>query len=63
MAFSEMDKNGDGQLTIEELTVGLKDCPEIAIKGEDLENAIDIIDSNKNGLIDYTEFIAACLHS
>jgi len=63
MAFSKMDKNGDGQLTIEELTVGLIDCPEIAIKGEDLENALDIIDSNKNGLIDYTEFIAACLHS
>jgi len=63
MAFSKMDVNGDGQLTIEELTVGLKDCPEISIKAEDLENALDIIDSNKNGLIDYTEFIAACLHS
>jgi Ca2+-binding EF-hand superfamily protein len=63
MAFSKMDKNGDGQLTIEELSAGLEDCPEINIKAGDLENALEIIDSNKNGLIDYTEFIAACLHS
>lgn len=58
-----MDVNGDGQLTIEELTVGLEDCPEISIKTDDLQNALEVIDSNGNGLIDYTEFIAPCLHS
>ena len=26
-------------------------------------NAVQAIDSNQNGLIDYTEFIAACLQS
>lgn len=63
MAFSKMDKNGDGQLTIEELRNGLSEQKEISINPGDLESALEIIDSNKNGLIDYTEFIAACLHS
>ena len=55
--------NGDGQLTIEELIDGLKDCPEIKINLSDMKSAMEIIDSNQNGLIDYTEFIAACLQS
>jgi calcium-dependent protein kinase len=29
--FTKIDVNGDGQLTIEELITGLKDCPEIKI--------------------------------
>jgi calcium-dependent protein kinase len=29
----------------------------------DIDNAMNIMDSNKNGYIDYTEFIAACLQS
>jgi len=31
LAFSKMDKNGDGQLTYEELATGLEDIPEINI--------------------------------
>ena len=30
---------------------------------EDMEKAMNVIDSNQNGYIDYTEFIAACLQS
>ena len=30
---------------------------------EDMEKAMAVIDSNQNGYIDYTEFIAACLQS
>lgn len=63
LGFSKMDKNGDGQLTLDELREGLKEVPEIALKPEDLEKAISVMDSNQNGLIDYTEFIAACLQS
>ena len=28
-----------------------------------MEKAMNVIDSNQNGYIDYTEFIAACLQS
>ena len=63
MAFSKMDVNGDGQLTIQELTDGLKDVPNIKITIGDLRKALEVMDTNNNGLIDYTEFIAACLQS
>lgn len=56
-----MDKNGDGQLAIDELKEGLKEVPEISLSADDIEKAMVVIDSNQNGLIDYTEFIAACL--
>lgn len=62
-AFSKMDKNGDGSLTYDELRVGLREIPEISLDEEDIMKAMDVIDSNQNGLIDYTEFIAACLQS
>lgn len=62
-AFSKMDKNGDGQLTPEELRVGLTEIPDINLSETDISNAMTVIDSNQNGLIDYTEFIAACLQS
>ena len=58
-----MDKNGDGSLTYEELSEGLKDIPEINLTDAEVMDAMNVIDSNQNGLIDYTEFIAACLHS
>ena len=58
-----MDKNGDGSLTYEELKNGLQDIPEINLTEVEIMDAMHIIDSNQNGLIDYTEFIAACLQS
>jgi len=63
LAFSKMDKNGDGSLTYEELKVGLEEIPEITLTEGDIMEAMNVIDSNQNGLIDYTEFIAACLQS
>lgn len=61
--FTKIDKNGDGQLTIEELAAGVKDIPGINLNVDDLVQAMEVIDSNQNGLIDYTEFIAACMNS
>ena len=58
-----MDKNGDGSLTVEELKVGLHEIPEIQLTDIEILDAMNVIDSNQNGLIDYTEFIAACLQS
>lgn len=58
-----MDTNGDGALTYDELRDGLKDIPEINLSDTEIIEAMQVIDSNQNGMIDYTEFIAACLQS
>ena len=65
--FSKFDQNGDGRLTLAELKQGVKIVNDLFGKGklteEDVEKAMAVIDSNQNGYIDYTEFIAACLQS
>lgn len=61
--FTKIDVNGDGQLTVEELAAGVKGIPEIKLDLNLLVQAMETVDSNQNGLIDYTEFIAACMHS
>ena len=55
--------NGDGQLSREELKTGMASVPEINLSLEDIDKAMSVIDSNNNGVIDYTEFIAACMYS
>ena len=62
-AFTKFDKNGDGQLTHQELSEGIQSIPSIGLTVEDIEKAMQVIDSNNNGVIDYTEFIAACMYS
>jgi len=37
--------------------------PEINLSIDDINEAMEVIDSNNNGVIDYTEFIAACLYT
>lgn len=62
-AFSKFDKNGDGKLTVDELKEGVQMIRGCQLTEGDIEMAMSIMDSNKNGYIDYTEFIAACLQS
>lgn len=62
-AFTKFDTNGDGQLTHTELRDGIQSIPSIQLSVEDIEKAMKVIDSNNNGVIDYTEFIAACMYS
>ena len=62
-AFTKFDKNGDGQLTHQELLEGIQSVPEINLTLDDINEAMTVIDSNNNGVIDYTEFIAACMYS
>ena len=62
-AFSKFDKNGDGKLTLGELKEGVSKIKGGSITEEDIEKAMNVMDSNGNGFIDYTEFIAACLQS
>ena len=62
-AFQKFDVNGDGQLSHQELKDGISNVPEINLSFDDIEKAMSVIDSNNNGVIDYTEFIAACMYS
>lgn len=48
-------------MSIEELSAGLKTLPKM--KDLDFEKLMEQLDSNKNGFVDYTEFIAGCLHT
>lgn len=61
--FSQFDKNGDGKLTSQELKVGIRKIPSCTMTDEDVDNLMAVMDSNRNGFIDYTEFIAGCLQS
>ena len=61
--FSQFDKNGDGQLTSSELKIGIRKIPGCTMTDEDVDNLMSVMDSNRNGFIDYTEFIAGCLQS
>merc|ERR1712176_633128 len=58
--FMQLDGNGDGKLTVNEMKegiqkAGLKDIP------ADLQQIMADIDSDGSGQIDYTEFLAATL--
>jgi calcium-dependent protein kinase len=61
-AFVKIDKNGDGRLTLLELKEGF-DQLECSMDEKDFELTLKLMDTNNNGFIDYTEFIAGCLHS
>lgn len=58
--FLELDANGDGFLTATEITMGLERAGFTQLPHE-IQQIIDGIDSDGNGVIDYTEFLAASL--
>lgn len=59
--FQTLDVNGDGQLTREELIIGYKKLmPELDAEKE-VDRILDIVDSNHSGVIDYSEFVTACI--
>ncbi len=60
-SFQELDLNGDGMISMEELTSGLQNYLKISKKeAASISEAIFIrIDTNKSGLIDYSQFIVA----
>jgi calcium-dependent protein kinase len=61
--FTKFDKNGDGKLSIDELKEGIETVPNCNLEVKDIDKILDVMDSNRNGVIDYTEFIAGCLQS
>ena len=56
--FTQLDKNGDGSLTLEEIKLGIKKSKRKLAKINDI---FDSIDTDQNDKIDYTEFIAVTM--
>jgi len=57
--FNKIDKNGDGEISIDEFKVGIQ-----SLSGktkEDIEGVFNKLDADQNGSINYTEFIAATM--
>ena len=59
--FQKFDTDGNGKLTVKELREGMQSFQGCGLSNEEMEKAVEIMDSNQNGVIDYTEFIAGCL--
>eukprot|EP00343_Euplotes_focardii_P001904 CAMPEP_0205804736 /NCGR_PEP_ID=MMETSP0205-20121125/7742_1 /ASSEMBLY_ACC=CAM_ASM_000278 /TAXON_ID=36767 /ORGANISM="Euplotes focardii, Strain TN1" /LENGTH=284 /DNA_ID=CAMNT_0053074817 /DNA_START=393 /DNA_END=1247 /DNA_ORIENTATION=+ len=59
--FNLLDKNKDGYITVSELKKGFKSS--LNIDEEDIEAIMASIDMDKNGAINYNEFIAATLNA
>lgn len=59
-AFMKLDNNGDGLLTAQEIKEGLGKAGFEEIP-PDLQQIMEEVDSDGNGMIDYTEFLAATL--
>ena len=55
-SFHKLDKNKDGYITMKELQKGLKGYSQ-----EQLQSIMDSVDTDRNGAIDYSEFVAATL--
>ncbi len=59
--FKAFDKNNDGQICYNEFEEGLMKLQSKQIKPDEVHSYFTLIDTDKNGKIDYTEFIAATI--
>jgi calcium-dependent protein kinase len=60
-AFSSLDKNGDGKLSKDELLLGFTDIMGATAAEEEVDRIMNLVDTDQNGWIDYSEFVMATL--
>jgi calcium-dependent protein kinase len=59
--FKQLDLNGDGLLTLDELQNGYNKVFGLNIDKDEITNIFNKIDTDKSGTIDYSEFVAASI--
>lgn len=60
--FIAVDNNGDGKITIDEFGEALQKYG-LNFSNEEVKELMAKVDTNNNGFIDYTEFLAGCMKS
>ena len=61
-AFRNLDKNGDGLLSREELLEGYTQMlGDVGLAQTEVESIMEKVDSDGNGFIDYSEFVTGCV--
>jgi Ca2+-binding EF-hand superfamily protein len=60
--FILVDLNGDGRITSDEFQQAIKKY-DIDYTTSQMQDLIYMLDTNNNGYIDYTEFLAGCMKS
>jgi len=60
--FKEIDKNGDGQLSKDELLEGYEKIFGTTVTAKEIDDIFDTLDKNKSGFLDYSEFVMAVVN-
>ena len=60
--FQQLDENGDGKLSKQEVLNGYEEVFGIPINEEEVDKMFNEIDMDGNGTIDYTEFVMATMN-
>jgi len=59
--FKSMDQNGDGRLNFSELVEGMSKIKGKIMSEDEIMHVFEMIDQDKNGYIEYEEFVRVCI--